>query len=241
VPAEDVNIVRMVAKCRACQSVFAFQAQLSAEPPPTAAPAPHAATTMSAIATVPMPPGIEVHREASAAAGDYRTAHVPKPKLRIVRRWFAFTHLVVLGFAFFWNLFVGVWMIRALVGNAETMAIFAIPHFVVGIVLLYVGLTGLLNRTVIEIDRGTLTVRHGPIPAWGNRDIPVHELKQLFTLEKRGGKGGRSYELLAVAHTGPTITLAKGMTDPQQALYLERLIEEHLEIEDQAVLGEYRG
>jgi hypothetical protein len=235
-----VNITRMVAKCRACQAVFAFDSQLR----PAQAEAVQApARALAPLMEVPMPAGIELQRDASVApaSGDYRTSPGGPGRLRIVRRWYTPQHLFMLFFAIAWNSFMVVWITGALSSGAGIGPIlFSTAHVAVGVWVAYTALTGLFNRTVIEVDRGVLSVRHGPIPARGNRDIALSDLRQLFTIESTGNKGARSYELHAIVSNGPTVTLAKGLTDSRQALYLERTIEDHVGIEDQPVVGEMR-
>jgi predicted Zn finger-like uncharacterized protein len=230
VSADDVNITRMVAKCRACQSVFSFEAQLQSAPV-AAAPAP--ARELAAV--------MEVQREgpAPATAGDYRTAQGGVGRLRIVRRWYKPEHWGLLFFAIAWNSFLVFWISGVLSApGGIAMALFSVAHVAVGIAITYTALTGLFNRTVIEVDAGGLSVRHGPIPAKGNRDIALSDLRQLFTVEIAGNKGVRTYELHAVVRNGPTVTIATGLSDTRQALFLERTIEDHVGIVDQPVAGE---
>jgi hypothetical protein len=236
VPAEDVNITRMVAKCRGCQAVFSFEAQLQSAPV-ASAPAREIAPVME----VPLPAGIEMHRDAPAAtaSGDYRTAQGGVGRLRIVRRWFTPQHLFLLLFAIAWNSFMVMWIGGAISsGGGIGPILFSTVHVGVGLWVAYTALTGLFNRTVIEVDRGVLSIRHGPIPAKGNRDVTLSELRQLFTVEIVGNKGARSYELHAIVTNGPTITIVKDLTDARQALFLERAIEDHVGIVDQPVAGE---
>jgi|LNFM01.1.fsa_nt_gb hypothetical protein len=236
VPAEDVNITRMVAKCRACQAVFSFD--------PPARPIQTEVPQRSALAPmmeVPLPAGIELHRDSPAtpASGDYRTAPGGVGRLRIVRRWFTPQHIFMLLFAIVWNGFMVLWIGGAIAsGGGVWPILFSSLHVAVGLWVAYTAIAGLFNRTVIEIDRGVLSVRHGPIPAAGNRDIAITDLRQLFTVQNVGNKGARSYELHAIVSNGPTVSIAKGLTDERQALFLERTIEDHLGIVDQRVPGE---
>lgn len=239
-PAEDVNITRLVAKCRACQAVFSFDPPSRDE---MAARAKTQAPTPSPLLDVPLPAGIELHRDApaTAATGDYRSPVASAGRLRIVRRWFTPHHIFLLLFAIAWNSFMVFWIVGTLSDGAGLFPLlFSSLHVAAGVWIAYMAITGLFNRTVIEVDRGVLSVRHGPIPAPGNRDIPIVELRQLFTVEKIGNKGVRSYELQAIVSNGPVVTIAKNLTESSQALFLERAIEDHLGIEDQPVQGEMR-
>lgn len=233
VPAEDVNITRLVAKCRACQAVFSFE--------PPSAPVAQRQSELAPLVDVALPPGIELHRDApiANATSDYRSPSASAGRLRIVRRWFVPQHIFLLLFAIAWNSFMVFWIAGALSSGAGLAPLlFSTVHVGVGVWVAYKAISGLLNRTVIEVDRGVLTVRHGPIPAAGNRDIAITELRQLFTVEKVGNKGVRSYELHAIVSNGPTVTIAKELPEARQALFLERAIEDHVGIVDQRVAGE---
>jgi hypothetical protein len=96
-----------------------------------------------------------------------------------------------------------------------------------------------VNSTRIAVEGGILTVRHGPLPWPGNRSLPVADLQQLFCEEVVGSKGSRSYRLNAVLKTGKKLRLVTALKEPDQALYLEQLLETRLGIVDVAVAGEY--
>lgn len=236
IPAQDVNISRMTAKCAACQAVFAFESQVRATPIAVAP----TTTALGLATTVPLPAGIQLHREGPSelSSGDYRVAAGKLGRLRITRRWFSAQHLFTLFFAIVWNSFMVVWIAGAISQGGLTMLLFSIAHIALGVWVAYKALTALLNRTVIEIDRGRLTVRHGPIPAAGNRDVALDDLRQLFTTEIADSEGAPTCDLHAMVSNGPAITLVKELTDVRQALFIERAIEDHLEWVDQPVAGE---
>lgn len=234
IPAEDVNVVRMVAKCRACHAVFRFDAQLTGAPAPAAPLAPALA--------VALPPGIVVDRAGGPMEGDYRTPAGGVGELTITRRWFSPQTLFLLFFAIAWDSFLIFWYSAAITqGGPWIMFVFPIAHLAAGVWVTHTALSGLLNRTVLRIADGRLRVTHGPIPVRGNRDLPVDEVRQLYTEEVAGSKGSKRYTLHAVVATGPAIALASDLESSQQALFLERTIEEHLRLPDQPVAGSFRG
>jgi hypothetical protein len=221
--SEDVNIVRLVAKCRGCSTVFTFQDQVAAAPAPP----------QVALAPVVMPSGIEVEVGEPAAVEGYRSAGIAPGRMVLRRRWRTGQGFFMLIFAVAWNAFLVNWYALAFSGSAPwIMFVFPIAHVAVGIGVAYGALTNLLNTTVFEIDGGVLRLRHGPIPARGNRELPTDELLQLYTEEHTGSKGSKSYALVAAVRSGPAIKLVEGLENRQQALYIERAIENHLGIPD---------
>jgi hypothetical protein len=236
IPVEDVNITRLIAKCRSCQAVFAFEAQTASSKAAVASVERARETSLE----VPLPAGFEVHRDPAApnASTDYRTAATDRGRLRIVRRWFGPQHIVLLLFSLVWSAIVFKVAAALVSGLGLVGLLLSSVHGIVGLVLAYGAVSGFVNRTEILVERGALSVRHGPIPTRGNRDIPADEVRQLFTIEHRGNKGARVYELQALVSRGAAVTIAKGLLDPRQALFLERVLEEHLGIADQPVPGE---
>lgn len=86
-----------------------------------------------------------------------------------------------------------------------------------------------------------MIIRHGPIPAWGNRKINPAEIKQVYSREKVShGKHGPnySYEMHAATRSGKDIKLLAGLENKEQALYIEQEIERYQRIKDEPVAGE---
>ena len=67
----------------------------------------------------------------------------------------------------------------------------------------------------------------------GPASDPLSELRQLYTVTKTSSKNDNTtFELHAVTAVGPTVKLMSGLNEMPQALYVERVIEDHLGIED---------
>jgi hypothetical protein len=104
VPADDVNLDRLVAKCRTCDCVFDFSGQLAAT---SSEAKPHRR------AFVGLPAGMKVvvdEREVGdaddyrLAAGDHRGDFIVR------RRWFdPATHIFMIVFCVFWDGFLAFW------------------------------------------------------------------------------------------------------------------------------------
>ena len=210
IPADDVNVGTGIAKCRACNAVFGFADQL--------APAPRDRERAAAA----MPPAITVGREAGA--------------LEITRRWFSPGYLPLLFFCIAWDAFLVFWYMQAPAAG-WIFVIFPIGHVAVGVGLSYYTVAGLLNRTVVRVGRGQLTVRHGPVPWRGNWTLSTTELRQLYSVEQppRSRKGVPTYTVQAILASGRTLPLLGGLRDTGQALYIEQAFERHLGIADRLV------
>jgi len=149
IPADDINIDQGIAKCRACNAVINVAEEV------------HAGGSVPSILRrprVPQPPRITVED-----LGD---------GLRLTRRWFSGTAVALTFFCVFWDGFLVVWYSIAFgAGGPWFMVVFPLLHVVVGIGLTYFTLALYLNRSVLEVRDGRLTIRHGPLPWPGNRNL----------------------------------------------------------------------
>jgi hypothetical protein len=245
VPATDVNVERMIAKCLPCDSVFDFSSQV--------APAP-AEGRQRRRPRVGLPPKmvVELDAPASATAPTYRRPEGTARGAIVVRwRWFEpAKHLFMAVFCVAWDAFLVFWYGVAFTGLSQSrggdggfwlMVLFPIVHVAVGVSLTYGVLTGFFNSTRVGLRGDELFVRHGPLPWAGNRVIDARTVTQLFTKEKvSNGRGGqqRSYELVAIVEGEKRVPLVSGLSEVEQALWLEQAFEERMGIVDVEVAGE---
>jgi hypothetical protein len=120
--------------------------------------------------------------------------------------------------------------------------LFPLLHVAAGVGITYTALAGWLNRTRISVDQGKVSVRHGPLPWLGNKDIEGSMLKQLYSKEKisRGrNSSSTSYEVHAIMSNGRNVKLVSGLESSEQALYIEQEIERYFRIEDAPVRGQF--
>ena len=162
---------------------------------------------------------------------------------RITRRWFSCVFIFLAFFCVFWDGFLVFWYSIAFGAGAPLIAkLFPILHLALGIGLTYFTLAGFVNRTTIEVASDELTIQHGPLPWFGNHRLPVDQLEQLYSRQVvNQGKNGRisySYKVNAVTREGKKITLLSGLTESDQALFVEQQLEQHLGIKDRPVPGE---
>lgn len=160
--------------------------------------------------------------------------------IRLVRRWFQRGWIALALFCFLWDGFLVFWYGVALRSKAPvTFFVFPILHVITGVVLTYVLITGLVNRTEVTFDRQQLKVWHGPLPWWGGCSLPLAEVRQLYTKAGSVQKNGRStYNLFCLTRSGRPRKLLSGLDSPDTALFIEQQIEAWLNLPDQAVQGE---
>lgn len=237
VPAGDINLDRMLAKCARCSSVFDIASQVGGT-----AGAPMIQGRARRL--VAMPRNIRVlANEDESEVGSYRKNAMSHPHVVLERRWFSGAVVFTAFFCLCWDGMLVLWY-RGLLsagphGPPLAVGLFPIIHVGAGLFLTYFALCGFVNRTNISVKDGILSVQHGPLPWRGNRRIAVDELAQLFCQEQVGSKGSRSYSLHALLKAGDKVPLLRGLTEPDQALYVEQILEKRLGIVDVPVAGEY--
>ncbi len=212
IPAADVNIALGIAKCTECDVVFNFGAAAQA--------------AQIRRAEVPMPKGITVDDLGSSFA--------------IMHRWFGIQYIFLAIWCVAWDGFLIFWYSMALTTGSWIMTLFPIIHVAVGASLSYYTLAGFLNRTVISVDASLISIRHAPLPWWGNKDLPTLQVKQLYCKEKEHrGKHGRtySYTVLAITQDHKRHELLSGLNNSDQALFIEQHIEKRLRLDDTPVEG----
>lgn len=231
IPASDVNIQQAIAKCSRCDTVFRIDQQL----PPV--------KELREQPDVPLPKRFRVD--------DLGT------ELVISWSWFSPAIFFLLFFCIFWDGFLVVWYSIVLglglggLGGEKGpsgwpllfMAIFPVLHVAVGVGLTYFVLASFVNRTTVRVDRGELTIRHGPVPFPGNKTLLTSDLTQFYcseTVHNHRRSSSVSYELNAVHTDGSKVKLLSGLTELDQGLFLEQRLERFLGIENERVPGEVR-
>jgi hypothetical protein len=213
IQADDMDLRTMSARCRVCQSLVDLRPAEAA-----AAPLP-----------VPLPERITVSTE--------------RGELRIERRWFTWTAIFLAFFTVFWLGFLAFWYAMAFASGSREMLLFPLLHVAVGLGVGYSTLAMFVNRTRIVVAGGSLTVRHGPLPWFGSRDIPTGALEQLYCDEhvNRGRNGTTiTYSVRARGRDGKLVKLVSGLPERDQAFFIEQEVERHLGIADRPVASGLR-
>lgn len=231
IPAEDVNIEKAIAKCQACDAVFGFMDSVAQAGPDLPKP------------LVPTPKSIRVDSWG--------------PELTLTRRWYSHGLWALLLFCIFWDGFLVVWYtigVRELLGGKGElggpgiwpivfMLAFPVLHVAVGLAMTYIVITGFVNRTVVRIAGGELSVWHGPLPWPSHQRIFTSDIKQLYCAEvirRNSDSCSKTYNVLAVTGKSDLVTLVSGLEDLDQGRFIEQQVEQHLKIRDERVPGEVR-
>lgn len=153
--------------------------------------------------------------------------------IEIIRGWFSWLNIFLTFFVILY------WEGILFFGSSSVLAV------VVGLLLTYYVVAGYLNRTSIKVDRSTISIRHSPLPWWGNRDIDPANIRQLYSgktvytsFHSYGLYSHVFYEVRAKTKDYKDIRLLSGLRSSEQALYIEQEIERFLKIEDIPIGGE---
>lgn len=223
VPPDAVNEAHNAAVCRACDAPFSLPRRRRAPE-----------------RRIAMPKGItlESGEPPLRPAGGYRdAAGTPLPELVLRRKWFRWQVLFLTFFAVMWNGFLLVWYVGMFATSGFHPMGFCFPliHVGVGIGIGYYAAALWVNSSVLRIADGLLTVRHEPLPWRGNCEVPIANIRQLVHVRRvHQRKNGTSvtYEVHAYTHDHDDITLLRGLSKVEEARYVEWVVEEHLDIED---------
>jgi hypothetical protein len=218
VDPKDIDIQRGIAKCGECGEIFNCQDQLSEV---------SSAPRVQERTDIALPKGFAVRYDQGA--------------LVITRRWFGPQFLFLTFFCLFWDGFLIMWYSIAFYQHQWFMALFASLHALVGIGLTYYVLCGYLNRTIIEVKRGAIGIRHVPLPVSKDVQITATEIAQLYTKRKvhRGDDSySETYDVRMKTYDQKDRKLIDGLSAQEHALFIEQQIERYLGIADQPVQGE---
>lgn len=245
VPADGVSMRSLLATCASCHAVFdiserVFELAARKRTPGDAGARVDSVPVQRQRDQVELPPGIALERSSGAAAdvagGPFRMSGRVRDDLYIERRWRAGSNRAMFVFTAVWLGFLIVWYWVAGSRGDWVMMVFPILHLAVAAVLIYQSLTALLNRTQLTLRGEALDIEHGPLPWPGNRRLAVADLAQLYCQERvRGASGSRkimAYDVIARLANGRDVELVPGCNLPEQALFIEQVMEECLGIVD---------
>lgn len=164
------------------------------------------------------------------------------PGLRIVYRWYTATFIYLACVCMFWDFYLIRLYTSSFVKDSPwVLVLFPLIHVVVGIGLTYYTLAGFVNHTTISMEGGMLTIRHAPLPWFGNVALQLDSLRQLYVEQKKHqGKHGAtfSYQVWAQVTGRRKVVIISGLPELEQARFIEQLLETCLGIEDRPVHGE---
>lgn len=209
----------IVAKCHNCHTLFSFEEQIT--------------KTIRQRPEVPMPPGIEAFSYPS--------------ELNIEIKWRAMLSGFLIFFTIFWNLILIPFVVIGITQGEWFIFLVISLHLFIGVALLYFMIATLVNTTYIVVDRYHVSITHKPIPVmtFKDRQVSIFDVQQIFiekyVASRTNGNPNFAYKIKSAIKNKEPITLMQGLTKHVQARYIEQEIEKFLEIDDQAVEGEWIG
>ena len=232
IPAANVELALMIAKCEQCDGVFSFAEQVGHSDE-------DAVNRVLGGAPAPVRAIPTDHKVRQDDSGDRLTLTLP---------WFSPKTIALAFFAVFWNGFLVVWYAIGLssLASGETSAIimllFPFLHVMAGFYVGYAAITGFLNSTTVTVTRRGVEVRHGPLPWPGNKTLHTHDIEQLYVSPRQMSSNNSTqivYDVTAIGPDNLEVVLVKGVENDNAAIFLERRIETWLGIEDRAVPGQH--
>lgn len=216
--AENINLDHYIAKCHNCHTVFDFKKQLEEAPKHRA--------------EVAMPDNVELLQL--------------RNELDISFSWWRSGKNLgfLIFFTVFWNSIVSIFVIVAFATGEWKMLAFISIHLSIGLGLAYYLLCKYFNKTTFRVTRNYLTTEHSPfpIPFYGAKDVEVSEIDQLYCKEYVSHSQNKqpiyAYAVYLITKGGKEVKVLKGLSTPQQALYIEQEVEKFLGLVDRKVRGE---
>ncbi|MDR9402344.1 MAG: hypothetical protein RI580_02795 [Halothece sp. Uz-M2-17] len=172
-------------------------------------------------------------------------------QIKISKKWTGGAFMA--GFAILWN---GIFIVLALLfansdnttGNPSLLFPYFLVFFSTGLLLIYVAVMLWRNYTYIVANEELITVSYGsvPCPWFRNQQIKATQLKRLYSKVYSRGKNGYTY----IIHAKMTWKRKKNreieerlvsVDSRQEALFIERTLEDYYNIEDQPQEGEIGG
>lgn len=224
--ANDLDLARIFVSCRPCGTSFDYTPQL----------APEDDVTPSEDAVVEQPDGIEVFDDEDEFDRlSTRDESAPRGRLTIVRRWPPRSGLLVTVFAIIWDVIA---VFAFIDGTAEIAVLWGLA--ISSLLLTYAGIALFVNRTTVTVDRNRLSVRNGPLPWWGRRELASKDVLRLYCRQVAAVDpddnpftGSRTVSFLVDVATkeGKRLVLLSSLSAIEQARYIQRRIAQHLKLE----------
>lgn len=216
IPAKNINVERMVAKCHVCDSIFSFADKF---------PKPNSLK----IIDTPQPAHIYMDDTGNLLLRwSWLNKQIIPPTI-FTFIWGALVSPIILG-----------GLLAFLLGDWSEVVFFAAPLLAITLSLVYYLLVTYLNKTSVVVDDAHVSVKHGPLPWLRNKNIDATQVIQAYTKQVFPQRNRKvQYEVYVILKNGEHVQLLSGLNTPEHALFVEQEIEHTLGIEDQPVRGEY--
>ena len=154
--------------------------------------------------------------------------------LRIVRTWFTYKFLFFTASLLVLDASLLYWYLFSF--SLSGIKIFLLGLGAIGLLAGYYVLAGYLNKTVIDVNFDSLTIKQGPLPFFGNLKLPSRALKLVY-YEKYNQIIYDSHEIHAITNDQRIIPLLAGLDSREEALFIIQEIAKFLSIEEKPIKG----
>lgn len=171
------------------------------------------------------------------------------PELLIKSRWFSSASWPLLIFATLWNGFIGfiAWMIFVIQGEPVTdivlLLVLGLFAFI-GIAMLFFSLREFVNSSYFKWRFGEVTYWTAPLSFRGKKTLQLSEIRDITIQRSDGGRvnNRRIYVHFVCAHlkNGESVPMIR-VRDMNEAIYLEKYLEEKLSLKDEPSLDRIEG
>ena len=151
---------------------------------------------------------------------------------RISWRWISMRAVGTFLFIALWDSILAAVIYGAFLGKALPLSVLAILLLmgVIGAAMTYAVIAHLINRTSVHVDGARVSVRHGPLPWFGAKDLSRTAIDRVLCekharLDDDGGFEPRvTYTVMLLLKGGVALSLVAGLHAPEQALFIEQQI-----------------
>ena len=151
---------------------------------------------------------------------------------RISWRWISMRAVGAFLFIALWDGILAAVIYGAFLGKALPLSVLAVllPMGVIGAAMTYAVIAYLINRTSVRVDGARVSVRHGPLPWFGAKDVSRAAIDRVLSekhaqLDDDGGFEPRTtYTVMLLLKGGVALSLVAGLHAPEQALFIEQQI-----------------
>ena len=164
-------------------------------------------------------------------------------ELTVDWRWSRSSGTFIVIFAIIWNgILFGIYAEMYASNVPLVTYLFPLIHLLIGLIVGYVGLLNLVNKTIVTANRNELSISHKPLPWFGAKVVNRINIKQLYVVEvitKTKHGYSTSYAIKALDQNSKPFDVVKGLPKVEMAKYLEQRIESFWKIENAPVQGEF--
>jgi hypothetical protein len=149
----------------------------------------------------------------------------------IEKRWFNARHVMLFLLAILWNSILAFFYTAILAGQLPVFIyLFTVLHATAGIWMLYTAICGFFNKTVIQADRHSITVRHSPLPWPGQKKLNKRDVCQFYVCQQINSTKGTTYityDVDVITKNNKVHPLIQGLDTAAEARFIEQKLESY--------------